>query len=100
MTTDIYTLSLHYALPISHCNLRTADNLNQLKTSFENCSTTKGSFSIPLVKAVCTGCKLQVPMSTSLAVPLETSSALNTVRDRKSTRLNSSHVRISYAVFC
>src|SRR3989442_4372267 len=24
----------------------------------------------------------------------------NTLRDRKSTRLNSSHVRISYAVFC
>src|SRR5690349_24233466 len=26
--------------------------------------------------------------------------ALNTVGDRKSTRLNSSHVEISYAVFC
>src|SRR5690606_41422782 len=26
-------------------------------------------------------------------------SAINTVRDRKSTRLNSSHVKISYAVF-
>src|SRR3989442_15938234 len=26
--------------------------------------------------------------------------ALDKVRDRKSTRLNSSHVRISYAVFC
>src|SRR5690554_7487100 len=26
--------------------------------------------------------------------------AVATVRDRKSTRLNSSHVRISYAVFC
>src|SRR5690606_41628140 len=25
---------------------------------------------------------------------------LNRVRDRKSTRLNSSHVKISYAVFC
>src|SRR3989442_7015320 len=25
---------------------------------------------------------------------------MSTVRDRKSTRLNSSHVRISYAVFC
>src|SRR5690554_7642931 len=27
-------------------------------------------------------------------------SALGTLTDRKSTRLNSSHVRISYAVFC
>src|SRR5690554_7639729 len=26
--------------------------------------------------------------------------AMNLYRDRKSTRLNSSHVRISYAVFC
>src|SRR5690606_40666380 len=26
--------------------------------------------------------------------------ALPTIRDRKSTRLNSSHVKISYAVFC
>src|SRR5690349_22914266 len=28
------------------------------------------------------------------------SSAIHTSRDRKSTRLNSSHVEISYAVFC
>src|SRR5690554_7706264 len=29
-----------------------------------------------------------------------TQSYLDGIRDRKSTRLNSSHVRISYAVFC
>src|SRR3989442_11434455 len=32
--------------------------------------------------------------------PLKDMAALERVRDRKSTRLNSSHVRISYAVFC
>src|SRR5690606_40930495 len=29
-----------------------------------------------------------------------TDAALNSLQDRKSTRLNSSHVKISYAVFC
>src|SRR5690554_7524069 len=33
-------------------------------------------------------------------LPLRTAVAYGGVRDRKSTRLNSSHVRISYAVFC
>src|SRR5437870_13524113 len=59
-TTDIYTLSLHDALPI--CASR----------GF-SCSTLQ---SMPATR------------STSPAV------------DRKSTRLNSSHVAISYAVFC
>src|SRR3989442_6352097 len=58
-TTEIYTLSLHDALPI-YCDQRIA----------------------PL-KGV---------------VPLFRSNSGK--RDRKSTRLNSSHVRISYAVFC
>src|SRR3989442_6858890 len=62
-TTEIYTLSLHDALPIS-------------------------SPSVTLT--ICLTC------STGLA-----SVAVTQVRqDRKSTRLNSSHVRISYAVFC
>src|SRR5690625_5334083 len=32
--------------------------------------------------------------------PLESLDNLRKIRDRKSTRLNSSHVAISYAVFC
>src|ERR1035438_10637201 len=57
-TTEIYTLSLHDALPIcSHCR-----NL-----IFNSLSVTK-KYLLPL--------------------------------DRKSTRLNSSHLGISYAVFC
>src|SRR5690606_41939700 len=40
----------------------------------------------------------------SIAMPwlsdMSTSSLVATERDRKSTRLNSSHVKISYAVFC
>src|SRR6266699_6223781 len=58
-TTEIYTLSLHDALPIS---------------------SARGS------------------APTARARPAEASTCC--ARDRKSTRLNSSHVRNSYAVFC
>src|SRR5436309_5919527 len=65
-TTEIYTLSLHDALPI-----------------------------------------LRVPLPTARAIEKSLSStpplaAMRTFEglDRKSTRLNSSHVKISYAVFC
>src|SRR5688572_31769021 len=60
-TTEIYTLSLHDALPISH--LRTAGTLQDRRHT-----------------------------RTALRRPAR--------RDRKSTRLNSSHSQISYAVFC
>src|SRR3989442_15504924 len=68
-TTEIYTLSLHDALPIS-------------------------------VEAAAG----HPPESSERAGPRDTSSGgvlvRAALRDRKSTRLNSSHVRISYAVFC
>src|SRR6202008_5155442 len=57
-TTEIYTLSLHDALPISHSR------------------AASGRAHWPAV------------------------SGGATMRDRKSTRLNSSHTVISYAVFC
>src|SRR3989442_14291121 len=56
-TTEIYTLSLHDALPISD-------------------------------------------PPTGPQVPGHSCCPRRRIRDRKSTRLNSSHVRISYAVFC
>src|ERR1039458_10474078 len=59
-TTEIYTLSLHDALPISPF--------------------------VPLVPAV--------PVA-----PVDPVAPVNPA-DRKSTRLNSSHLGISYAVFC
>src|SRR5688572_31622567 len=65
-TTEIYTLSLHDALPIYHavdCHAR------------EN-------FAFAADGADARGAHRQV------------------LRDRKSTRLNSSHSQISYAVFC
>src|SRR5439155_22572592 len=60
-TTEIYTLSLHDALPISPA-------------------------AVPLVD----------PCFREAELP----SAKTGIEDRKSTRLNSSHVAISYAVFC
>src|SRR5689334_23639252 len=63
-TTEIYTLSLHDALPISE----ERDELNGLYECI-----------------LCASCSTACPSSS---------------RDRKSTRLNSSHSSISYAVFC
>src|SRR6266496_6292786 len=64
-TTEIYTLSLHDALPI--CAPRAASG---------------------------------APSRARTPPPRRTRSPPRRRADRKSTRLNSSHVEISYAVFC
>src|SRR2546427_9027305 len=66
-TTEIYTLSLHDALPISALEVRDRPAVGAPRqlTTFEGPDNDPG-----------------------------------TERDRKSTRLNSSHSQISYAVFC
>src|SRR5699024_12503702 len=65
-TTEIYTLSLHDALPISLARRRPASRYS----------------------------------SSSSAGRSQACTSLTRSLDRKSTRLNSSHVSISYAVFC
>src|SRR3712207_8378997 len=72
-TTEIYTLSLHDALPIWR--------------SLTRCCTTSCRMRSNLLMP---GAILQCPYTP----------CRNTVSDRKSTRLNSSHANISYAVFC
>src|SRR5258707_8436449 len=62
-TTEIYTLSLHDALPIS-------DRFSRLPTDLQPRTGRDAPASFPFPQ------------------------------DRKSTRLNSSHANISYAVFC
>src|SRR5438552_5628268 len=64
-TTEIYTLSLHDALPISSARASSAR------------ATVPGSL-----------------------IPARSLVRRQAMRDRKSTRLNSSHQIISYAVFC
>src|SRR5690554_7112164 len=69
-TTEIYTLSLHDALPIFLLGLR------------EQFGGTPNHLGVMPIKEPVGG------------------GTRDALLDRKSTRLNSSHVRISYAVFC
>src|SRR3712207_8366532 len=69
-TTEIYTLSLHDALPISGTEL---ENVQFVKL-YQNAK--------------------------EVIEKLNTNKEIRHVTDRKSTRLNSSHANISYAVFC
>src|SRR5207249_8585521 len=85
-TTEIYTLSLHDALPISiGCGTCSSDpwgSRPDRRCRNRNCAKASRMVS---------------------AHPGNRSRSIRTRRppiDRKSTRLNSSHVSISYAVFC
>src|SRR2546429_2365970 len=69
-TTEIYTLSLHDALPIFCSTL-----IRFFEKSWRICTTDRFE-------------------------PRFEACARNVLEDRKSTRLNSSHGYISYAVFC
>src|SRR5699024_12631531 len=72
-TTEIYTLSLHDALPILICQPGMPDQKHlKIRITY---TTAEGIYELRFVDQ-------------------------RNVADRKSTRLNSSHVSISYAVFC
>src|SRR2546430_5448236 len=72
-TTEIYTLSLHDALPISILARAVVNATGPWVSRFvRDVSPVRTTHGVRLVKG----------------------------RDRKSTRLNSSHSQISYAVFC
>src|SRR5258707_6334720 len=86
-TTEIYTLSLHDALPISTCSNRTS-------------STDGGQGSAVVGHHDLIG-NSQGPNFWNYSHKTPGCSQANLQRvDRKSTRLNSSHANISYAVFC
>src|SRR5205814_9408226 len=82
-TTPLYTLSLHDALPISAtafpCGSSTAP-----------VARTTGAAASRSRAGACSICATAWPRT----------SRISCARDRKSTRLNSSHLGISYAVFC
>src|SRR2546426_5408666 len=73
-TTEIYTLSLHDALPI--------------------CSVGECSLRSPTLR-----CAASLALAPELYMKSSNAWSLVPI-DRKSTRLNSSHLVISYAVFC
>src|SRR3712207_7626205 len=79
-TTEIYTLSLHDALPIFHV-------AEALRPAVGVLIRAGDEFHRPLAGGV------QVVQEGLVAGPAPD-------QDRKSTRLNSSHANISYAVFC
>src|SRR2546427_3351249 len=80
-TTEIYTLSLHDALPISVQRIQ--------------------PFLPPLGSPISIFSKPARSGQMTRSPPLSAEKGSNPVeRDRKSTRLNSSHSQISYAVFC
>src|SRR5947209_12898508 len=78
-TTQIYTLSLHDALPIS-----------RTKSSVQHRPLEATRSNLPRAGS-------RVPAEPPLVCHRD---AVRAQKDRKSTRLNSSHANISYAVFC
>src|SRR3712207_9125388 len=79
-TTEIYTLSLHDALPILHRRARRRPRLERAERRAVPVVVGPGGRDGPgAVRAPAVG---------------------DDELDRKSTRLNSSHANISYAVFC
>src|SRR5699024_12642001 len=85
ISTQLYTISLHDALPIYF--LPSINNINSiLSYKLNSC---KWNFTLAKNSEVCYYKSRGVFMT-----------ILQELTDRKSTRLNSSHVSISYAVFC
>src|SRR3712207_9150622 len=85
-TTEIYTLSLHDALPIFlHMRDSRLESKRFIRTRDARC--------FPRLRVQWTGsCETAPIRGLRCEQPR--------CRDRKSTRLNSSHANISYAVFC
>src|SRR5690606_41454568 len=96
VTIEIYTLSLHDALPISlfvHSNNRIS--------SLDSCEEIeKVAFRLPVHHSNTKSSSCIGSTFSALTYPLPFLEKKSCCLDRKSTRLNSSHVKISYAVFC
>src|SRR5207253_11470662 len=84
-TTQIHTLSLHDALPISYTLTATGPG-----------GSAHASAQVTITPAP-PQAAVQKPSEKDISSDQE---QMRGLEDRKSTRLNSSHVAISYAVFC
>src|SRR5258708_35660845 len=85
-TTEIYTLSLHDALPIS---------IIPPKLSLQSRPMPAVHLESPVPVNVAKADAGPAPSTRPVETPTQSQK-----KDRKSTRLNSSHQIISYAVFC
>src|SRR5690606_42050656 len=96
--TELDTLSLHDALPIYHGGehplpprpLLPQVAIGRLPEAGERAGEGEELAVLPALPAGGVGRVVDVLLAAGRVVP----------EDRKSTRLNSSHVKISYAVFC
>src|SRR2546429_3085181 len=89
-TTEIYTLSLHDALPICAGKCVGAVQKCSIRNQHVNVGPTNGKRRIRSIFEIRVCYNHPVHMHTRISK----------MEDRKSTRLNSSHGYISYAVFC
>src|SRR5205807_7056137 len=96
--TEFYTLSLHDALPISlRVHVPLPDFVSApvvVPIMLEIVPSPEPVSVSPKVAPVI------VPAFVKFRMPLSDEIVVAAPRDRKSTRLNSSHLVISYAVFC
>src|SRR5690625_5328072 len=88
MPPQIYTLSLHDALPILRSARDTSD--------WETIEQSFPAHELVNIDIESTNAKVEILPTTDEDITVSYSNE----KDRKSTRLNSSHVAISYAVFC
>src|SRR3712207_8211089 len=91
-TTEIYTLSLHDALPISAARAQPAAGRGRLRPRLPRAPARRPGAAGGAARGGA-GARGARALPRGRAGP-----ALDA--DRKSTRLNSSHANISYAVFC
>src|SRR5206468_12877837 len=94
-TTEIYTLSLHDALPISDLTERLARVIKDLGSQIRIALGWKSR-----AHRVFEGDRIDRRVHRRTDVTDEVNLLEEPSEDRKSTRLNSSHDQISYAVFC
>src|SRR5207249_8654050 len=98
VTTEIYTLSLHDALPIcGGCEIAMACTM---RLASENAKLGQPEVKLGIIPGYGGTQRLLRLVGKGRAMQLVLAGEMISAQDRKSTRLNSSHVSISYAVFC